>query len=527
MMITMPAFKPKFRGAIITLMLVTAASVTTASLPLSPAMARGAPAEGFADLVAQLQPAVVNVSTTTKVEVGRTVQMFEGLPPGHPLEEFFRRQVPQPRPKAGKTPPQGNNDDSEDNQPITRDARSLGSGFVIDPTGLVVTNNHVITGEDLDTTVDSIKVTFPDGTEYDAKLIGRDKPADLALLKIDTKGKAIPFVKFGDSNKARVGDSVLAIGNPFGLGGSVTAGIVSALHRGVAGASPYDYFIQTDASINRGNSGGPMFNTNGEVIGINSAIYSPSGGNVGIGFAIPSSYASSVITQLRSGGKVRRAWLGVGIQALSDDVAEAQGLKNTRGAIVNKVEAGTPAFKAGIKAGDIITKFDGNDIATFNTLPLIVSQTPIGKTVTIDVLRGGKPQTLNITVAELPGGDPDKIGVAPETDEPKDKKEDKSARQSLGLTLTPVTAELRQRLKLDAAIPAVVISGVNPSSDAAQKGIQPGDAIIEINSIAVGTVDAAASQVDQARKAKKSSLLLRLYRQGQYFFVGVKLLPLK
>ncbi len=526
MMTIKSALRSKLLGTVAGTLLASFAGIATLGTPFSPAMARGITSEGFADLVQQLQPAVVNVSTTTKVEVGRTVQMFEGLPPGHPLEEFFRRQQPPQGRKGGKGSPPSDGG-SDESQPITREARSLGSGFVIDASGLVVTNNHVITGEDLDTMVDSIKVTFPDGTEYDAKLIGRDKPADLALLKIDTKGKAVPFVKFGDSNKARVGDAVLAIGNPFGLGGSVTSGIVSALHRGVQGASPYDYFIQTDASINRGNSGGPMFNTSGEVIGINSAIYSPSGGNVGIGFAIPSTYASSVIGQLRNGGKVHRAWLGVGIQPLSDDVAEAQGLQNTRGAIVNKVEPGTPASKAGVKAGDIITTFDGSPIPTYSTLPLLVSQTPIGKTVDLQILRGGKPMNLRITVAELPGGDIEKIGVAPDAEEPKDKKENKSARQSLGLTLTPLTPELRQRLKLDAGTPAVVISEINPSSDAAQKGLQPGDAIIEINGLAVGSVDAAARQVDLARNAKKSSVLMRMYRQGVYFFVGVKLQPLK
>lgn len=497
-------------------------------VPQSSAVARAAP-EGFADLVQQLQPAVVNVSTSTQVEVARTVQLFPGLPPGNPLEEFFRRQQPRGR---GKPVPRGREGGAEDDgdQPITRESRSLGSGFIIDPAGYIVTNNHVITGEDLDTPVDKIKITLTNGDEYEATVVGRDRPADLALLKIDPKGKALPAVKFGDSNRARVGDWVLAIGNPFGLGGTVTAGIVSALHRGFDGAegTQYDYFIQTDAAINRGNSGGPMFNVEGEVIGINSAIYSPSGGNVGVGFAIPSTYASTVIRQLREGGRVRRAWLGVRIQELLPEIAEAERLTSRKGALVADLEPGTPAAKAGVKPGDIIVAFNGQPVESSRALPLIVTQTPIGTTVDLDVLRQGKPLKLRVTLAELPGGDPDRIGQGNTPEQPKEKKEERSTmRQGLGLTLTPLTPEIRQRLKLDAGIPGVAISDINPASDAIQKGVAPGDVLVEMNGKPTGSVAAAAAALDEARKAGRSSVVMRLYRSGQYFFVGVKLLPLK
>ncbi len=294
---------------------------------MAPAWAAGPP-DGFADVIERVQPAVVNISTTTQVEIGRGPQGFPALPPGHPLEEFFKR-FPQDRQpgQPGQRRPKGGERDENGDKPITREARSLGSGFIIDASGIIVTNNHVISNEDEDNVVDKIQVVLGDNEKYEAKLIGRDVASDLAVLKIDAK-RPLPFVKFGSSDTIRVGDWALAVGNPFGVGQSVTAGIISGLHRDVVGAQ-YPFFIQTDASINRGNSGGPMFNSRGDVIGINTAIYSPSGGNVGIGFSIPSSYAAKIVDQLKNQGKVKRGYLGVNIQSLDDDTATGLGLKSS------------------------------------------------------------------------------------------------------------------------------------------------------------------------------------------------------
>jgi serine protease Do len=479
-----------------------------------PAAARPAP-DSFADLVETLQPTVVNISTTTQVEVGRGVQMFPGLPPGHPLEDLFKN-----RGRQGPAAP------DNDGKPVTREAQSLGSGFVIDAGGYVVTNNHVITGDDQNTVVDKITVTLTDGRKFDARLIGRDAPSDLALLKIEPRGAPLNAARFGDSGKSRVGDWVLAIGQPFGLGGTVTAGIVSAIHRDVQGGQ-YPFFIQTDAPINRGNSGGPMFNSVGEVIGINSAIYSPSGGSVGIGFAIPSSYASNVISQLRSVGKVRRSWLGVNIQTLDEDLANASGIKNDEGVVVANVNSGTPAAKAGIKPGDIIIAFQGKPIKRSSELSYAVSTTPIGAKAILDIIREAKPQRVEVVLEELPGGDPNRVGQAEEPQPKKDTGKDvgKAARQSLGINLTPLTPDLRRRLNMEAKDSGVVITGVAENSDAARKNLSPGDVLVEVDRVVINSPEDAAKAVDAARKAGKTTVLLRIRKDGSYFFVGVKLQP--
>jgi serine protease Do len=493
-----------------TLVLALAATMVLSA----PALARPAP-DSFADLVEALQPTVVNISTTTQVEVGRSVQMFPGLPPGHPLEDLFKN-----RGRDGQSAPEG------DGKPITREAQSLGSGFVIDAGGYVVTNNHVITGDDQNTVVDKITVTLTDGRKFEAKLIGRDAPSDLALLKIEPRGAPLNAARFGDSSKSRVGDWVLAIGQPFGLGGTVTAGIVSAIHRDVQGGQ-YPFFIQTDAPINRGNSGGPMFNSVGEVIGINSAIYSPSGGSVGIGFAIPSSYASTIISQLRGAGKVRRSWLGVNIQTLDEDLAAASGIKSDEGVVVANVNSGTPAAKAGIKPGDIITAFQGKPIKRSSELSYAVSTTAIGTKATLDIIRDAKPTRIDVMLEELPGGDPNRVGQAAEPQPKKDNSRDvgKAARQSLGINLTPLTPDLRRRLNMEAKDPGVVITGVAENSDAARKNLSPGDVLIEVDRVVVNTPDDAAKAVEAARKAGKTTVLLRIRKDGSYFFVGVKLQP--
>jgi serine protease Do len=480
----------------------------------TPVAARPAP-DSFADLVQALQPTVVNISTTTQVEVGRSVQMFPGMPPGHPLEDLFKN-----RGRDGQAAPENGG------KPATREAQSLGSGFVIDAGGYVVTNNHVITGDDQNTVVDKITVTLTDGRKFDAKLVGRDAPSDLALLKIEPRGAPLNAARFGDSGKSRVGDWVLAIGQPFGLGGTVTAGIVSAIHRDVQGGQ-YPFFIQTDAPINRGNSGGPMFNSIGEVVGINSAIYSPSGGSVGIGFAIPSSYASDIISQLRSSGKVRRSWLGVNIQTLDEDLANASGIKSDEGVVVANVNSGTPAAKAGIKPGDIITAFQGKPIKRSSELSYAVSTTAIGTKAVLDVVRNAKPQRVEVVLEELPGGDPNLVGQPSEPQPKKDTSKDagKAARQGLGINLTPLTPELRRRLNMEAKDPGVVITGVAENSDAARKNLSPGDVLVEVDRVEVSSPEEAAKAVDAARKVGKTTVLLRIRKDGSYFFVGVKLQP--
>jgi serine protease Do len=494
-----------------------AAMIATAALAGQSAIARAAP-ESFADLVAQVQPAVVNISTTTQVAVGRA-GTFPGLPPGHPLEQFFKR-MPQDQDDS-------KDDKDEDNKPATREARSLGSGFIIDASGIIVTNNHVITGQDEDKVVDKIRITLGTGEKFDARVIGRDAASDLAVLKIESK-KALPFVKFGNSDSVRVGDWALAVGNPFGVGQSVTAGIVSALHRDVEGAQ-YPFFIQTDASINRGNSGGPMFNTAGEVIGINSAIYSPSGGNVGIGFSIPATYASKIVDQLKASGRVKRGYLGVNIQSLDEDTATGLGLTSSDGAAIVNVNPNTPASKAGLKVGDIITAFNGKKVSNSRELSLAVSETPIGSPGTVDLIRDGKPTQIKVVVGDLPGGDPLRLGqAAPETkkEEPKTASS-RGVRQSLGLSVGSLTDQMRQQLKLDKSVTGVLVTGINQNSDAAQKGLIAGDIIIAINRMPTNTPEAAAAAIDSARKAGQEIVALQVRRGENMFFRGVKLQPLK
>ena len=472
----------------------------------------GAP-QSFADLTAKLLPAVVNVSTTQKVEVNR----FAGITPGSPLEELFKKFQEQ---QGGGAPGQGAP------APVTREATSLGSGFIISSDGYVVTNNHVVSGKGGDTPVDTITVILADRREYTAKLIGRDTLADLALLKIDAKD--LPFVAFGDSSKARVGDWAIAIGNPFGLGGTVTAGIVSALHRNIQSGSAYDRYIQTDASINQGNSGGPLFDLNGNVIGINTIIFTPSGGNIGLGFSIPAEIAKPVIDQLRANGKVRRGYLGVSIQPLSDNIAAGLGLPKDKGEIVANVEAGGPASRAGVKQGDVILKVADQEVAFDNTLQFIVSNTPIGTTVPIEIVRGGKKLVLRATVGERPsdkvlaarlgGGDPDESADA------TDKPDVEMLEAGLGIKLSALTAKIRGELRLQETVQGVVIASVSPSSDAAAQGLQRGDVILSINQVPTTTPMAAARAIADARKAGRETVLL-LFQRGPNppGFIGVKL----
>jgi serine protease Do len=494
-------------------MVMASAAQAQAPAPVAPPAALLTPAEpphgaprSFADLTARLQPAVVNISTTQRVEVGRAFPRFG---PGTSIEELFRRFQEQ----------QG-----ESGEPVTREATSLGSGFLISSDGYIVTNNHVISGRDGRSPVDAITVTLSDRREFRARVIGRDPLSDLALLKVD--GRDLPYVRFGNSRSVRVGDWVLAIGNPFGLGGTVTAGIVSALHRNISGGGAYDRYIQTDASINQGNSGGPLFDLSGNVIGVNTAIFSPTGGNVGVGFAIPAELAQPVIEQLRTAGRVRRGYLGVQIQPLSAPIAASLGLPKDRGEIVAGVEPTGPAQKAGIRQGDVIVSVAGQDVTPDNTLSFIVANTPIGTRVPIQLIRDGQRQTIMATIGERPS-EAVLQGSAPEEPEERGGQGEpgaEAARQQLGLTLQTITPEIRQQLRLPDTVQGLVIARVNPSSDAAEQGLQRGDIVLSINQRPVRTPQEAAAVVAEARKAGRETVLLLVQRgTGPSRFVGVKM----
>ncbi len=487
---------------------VAAPVAQNAVAPAVPIAPPGGAPRSFADLTARLAPAVVNVSTTQKVEVGK----LRGVPPGSPLEELFKRFQEQ----------QGDN-----GEPVTREATSLGSGFVISADGYIVTNNHVISqGEGRGAPVDTITVTFADRREFKARLIGRDQLTDMALLKIEATG--LPFVQFGNSQTVRVGDWAIAIGNPFGLGGTVTAGIVSALHRNI-GSGQYDRYIQTDASINQGNSGGPLFDLDGNVIGINTAIFSPTGGNVGLGFAIPAELAYPVIQQLRATGTVKRGYLGVAIQPLSTDIAAGLGLPKDRGEIVASVEPAGPAARAGIRQGDVIVRINNSDVTFDNTLSYVVANTLIGASVPIELIRDGARRTLTATITQRPSESivQARAGITPDSDEatPDAKAPGiESARQSLGITLQPLTAQLRQQLKLPDTVKGVVIAGINPGSDAASEGLQRGDIILQINQRLTTTPAEAAAAVDAARTAGRDTVLMLVQRGATPArYIGIKL----
>lgn len=450
----------------------------------------GAPAS-FAELTQQLQPAVVNIATRQRVRVAN------GNPfAGTPFEDLFGGGG------GGAT---------------TREAQSLGSGFIISADGYVVTNNHVITA-DGQGEVQSITVTLSDGSEHTARLIGRDAQSDLAVLKIDA-GKTLPFVKFGNSEAARVGDWVIAIGNPFGLGGTVTSGIVSAVHRS-SGASRY---IQTDASINRGNSGGPLFDMKGNVIGINNAIFSPTGGNVGIGFAIPADIAAPVVDKLMRGQAIERGYLGVQIVPVTEDVADSLGLARNRGELVQTVQPGQAAANAGLQPGDVVVKVDGQEVSPDNTLSFIVANTAPGKRIPIEVIRNGKRMTLTATVGKRPSeeelakqtfapGAPDqddRFNRAPE------KQGEGLAERALGLSVLPMTPQIASQIGLPADTRGLVISVVDVSSDAGAKGLQRGDVILSANYRDVLTVADLEAIIRSAKAENRAAVLLRVQRRGQ------------
>jgi serine protease Do len=426
------------------------------------------------------------------------------FPPGSPFEQFFHDFFEHGLPK------------SERPETLPRRATSLGSGFIIDPAGYIVTNNHVIAD------ADEITVILHDNTSLKAQVVGRDTKTDIALLKVKTD-KPLPAASWGDSDKSRVGDWVLAIGNPFGLGGSVTAGILSARQRDI-NSGPYDDFLQTDAPINRGNSGGPMFNMDGQVIGINTAIYSPSGGSIGIGFAIPSTLAKAVVSELKdeSDHTVHRGWLGVRIQAVTGEIAESLGLDKPRGALVASVTDKGPAEAAGVQPGDVVLSFDGKKVDDMRHLPRLVAETPVNKKVAVTVWRKHKETSLEVKVGKLDEKDQQQANAREGTGK-RAPAAAENVVKTLGLTLSAVTPELKDKFSLSDSAKGVVVVDVAKDSAAAAKGVRPGDLIMEAAQEEVKSPGEIGSRIADAKKSGRKSILLLVDRGGDLHFIALRL----
>jgi serine protease Do len=487
---------------------VAATAVVMMALFAAPAPVAARGPEAISDVAEQVIDSVVNISTSQTVDARHGA--MPQLPPGSPFEEFFDEFFKNRRGQGGGDK-EGQNRE-RNNSP--RRVNSLGSGFVIDPSGLIATNNHVISD------ADEITAIFNDGTKLKAEVVGRDTKTDMALLRVKPD-KPLKAVKFGDSDKLRLGEWVIAIGNPFGLGGTVTAGIVSARNRDI-NSGPYDNYIQTDASINRGNSGGPLFNLNGDVVGINTAIISPSGGSIGIGFAVPSKTAIAVMDQLKEFGETRRGWLGVRIQQVTDEIADSLNLKPARGALVAGVDEKGPSKPAGIEAGDVIVKFDGRDIKEMRDLPRIVADTPVGKDVEVVVIRKGKEEKKTVKLGRLEDGEK-AMKASAEKAEPKDEAKP-VVKQTLGLDLANLTDELRKRYKLKDTVKGVVITAVDPNSTAAEKRLTAGDVIVEVAQEPVANAEDIQKRVEQMKKdGRKSALFLVANSEGELRFVALSL----
>ena len=452
----------------------------------------------FSALIKEVKPAVVNIATTGGSAMPGGMQGFEfnmpELPEGSPFGDFFRHffeNMPQ-SPQGGEG----------------FEVRGAGSGFIISEDGYIVTNHHVIDD------ADKIEAVMNDGTRYVATVKGIDSKTDIALLKIDAD-EPLPYVSFGDSDAAEIGDWVVAVGNQFGLGGSATAGIISARGRDIQ-AGPFDDFLQIDAPINRGNSGGPLFDTGGKVIGINTAIFSPSGGNVGIGFAIPSNMAKDIVAELRNSGAVTRGWLGVEIQPVTAEIAESLGLDKAQGALVANVVKDSPASRSGFKVGDVILQMDGKSVKEFKDLPRLVASTRVGSESVFDIHRGGEEQQLEVVIGAMPGEDTKLARV----DSSDDSKADSA---KLGLQLASLNAENRKLYKIGRDSNGVLVAGVERNSPASKAGIRPGAVINMVGQNAVASPDDVITQVRQAAEQKKSAVLLRVEYRGQNRFVAVKL----
>ena len=497
-----PALSHRLRPVLAAICLGAAGVLVSAPVLSVPALARGP--DGIADVAEKVIDAVVNISTSQTVEAKGGGAEGRGampqLPPGSPFEEFFDDFFKNRRGGQG-----GKGGDLQPHK-----TNSLGSGFIVDTSGVVVTNNHVIAD------ADEISVIMNDGSKFKAEIVGVDKKTDLAVLKF-TPNKPLTAVKFGNSDKLRLGEWVIAIGNPFSLGGTVTAGIVSARNRDIS-SGPYDNYIQTDAAINRGNSGGPLFNLDGEVIGVNTLIISPSGGSIGIGFAVPSKTVAGVVDQLRQFGELRRGWLGVRIQTVTDEIAESLNIKPARGALIAGVEDKGPAKPAGIEPGDVVIKFDGKDIKEPKDLSRVVADTAVGKEVDVVIIRKGQEETHKVTLGRLE--DTDKaVPAAVKKDEPAEKP---VTQKALGLDLATLSKDLRSRYKIKDSVKGVIITNVDSTSDAADKRLSPGEVIVEVAQEAVANAADVKKRVDQLKKdGKKSVLLLVSNADGELRFVAL------
>src|SRR5712672_1454914 len=501
-----PALSHRLRPWLAAVWLGTASVLISAPVSTQ-ALARGP--DGIADVAEKVIDAVVNISTSQTVEAkggGEGRGAMPQLPPGSPFEEFFddffkNRRGPGGNSKGG--------DRGTDLQP--RKTNSLGSGFIVDTSGIVVTNNHVIAD------ADEINVIMNDGTKIKAELVGVDKKTDLAVLKFKPV-KPLVAVKFGDSDKLRLGEWVIAIGNPFSLGGTVTAGIVSPRNRDI-NSGPYDSYIQTDAAINRGNSGGPLFNLDGEVIGVNTLIISPSGGSIGIGFAVPSKTVAGVVDSLRQFGELRRGWLGVRIQQVTDEIAESLSIQPPRGALLAGVEDKGPAKPAGIEPGDVVVKFDGKDIKEPKDLSRVVADTAVGKEVDVVIIRKGAEETRKVTLGRLDDGDKAVQASAKTKEEPAEKP---VTQKALGLDLATLSKDLRTRYKIKDSVKGVIITSVDGTSDAAEKRLSAGEVIVEVAQEAVSNAADVKKRVDQLKKdGKKSIVLLVSNADGELRFVAL------
>jgi serine protease Do len=447
----------------------------------------GAPAS-FADLTEQLQPAVVNISTRQRITVNSTNPLQ-----GTPFADLFGNQGPQ-----------------------TREAQSLGSGFIISADGYIVTNNHVIQ-PDGRAELEEVTVTTHDGTEYTAEVVGRDADSDLAVLKI-SRAQPFPFVHFGDSKQARVGDWVIAIGNPFALGGTVTSGIVSAVYRNTGSGGAYDRYIQTDASINRGNSGGPLFDMEGNVIGINNAIFSTTGGSVGIGFAIPAETAEPIVGKLIAGEEITRGYLGVRIQAMNEDLADALGLPANRGEFVQSVQPGEPADAAGLRSGDVVLRVDGKDVTAEQTLSFIVANIEPGRRINLEIVRDGRRMTLPATVGRRPSNEELQAQLFnPDEQDPLDQPQPSGEgliEQSLGVQVIPLTPQIAGQLGAQAGTQGVVVAVVDPNSDAARKGLTRGTILLSANGQPLAGVDQLEAAIRAAKADGREAILFRVRGRG-------------
>ncbi|KQZ19096.1 serine protease [Mesorhizobium sp. Root552] len=472
----------------------------------APGVAQNGPAS-VADLAEGLLGAVVNISTsqTVKGTEGPGAVPMPQLPEGSPFQDFFDEFFKDRGGERGGG---------------SQKVQSLGSGFVIDAEqGFVVTNNHVIAD------ADDIEVNFSDGVTLKAELVGTDTKTDIAVLKVDPKGHKLTAVKFGDSNNMRIGDWVMAIGNPFGLGGTVTVGIISARNRDI-NSGPYDDFIQTDAAINRGNSGGPLFNMNGEVIGINTAIISPSGGSIGIGFSIPSQLAVGVVDQLREFGETRRGWLGVRIQPVTDDIAESLGMKSAKGALIAGVIKGGPVDNGTIQPGDVVKSFDGKEIDEMRDLPRIVAESPVGKAVDVVIVRKGVEQTVKVTLGRLEDGEKLASSEEGSSEEDGGSEQDKAVATAsvLGMTIGELNDETRSKFGIAADVNGVVVTEVAKDSAAAERGVQAGEVITEIAQESVSTPKDVMDRIGALKEqGRKNALLMLASKSGELRFVTIRM----